>query len=91
MESQQLTLYLALIIILFSVPFFLASRLLEHPARKALARRGAILLIGATLPILVYWILTGKVDELTLALASLAAAILAICLLVWSLYKHYEE
>ena len=41
-----------LALVLFAVPIFLASLRLERRARRVFARRGAILLIGATLPLL---------------------------------------
>jgi len=86
-----ITAVLVLIVILISVPIFVAARYLGPEAKRSLKGRVNVWLLSIALPIVAYLILAGNVDEVTVAVAVLVIALVSIFFLATDLHKRRKD
>jgi len=82
---------IAILVLLLTVPMFVATLYLETSARRFLTRRFMVIFVASALPFLTYFSLVGTVDEVAVAVLLLITAIVSIVLLVWDLHKQRKE
>lgn len=87
---------LAIILVITLICFLVLTiiirgREMERPVVRGLAGRALIMILAAALPIVVFRIMESRFDVVVVALATLAGAVVGMCILAWNLYKHWHD